>query len=372
MPIDTQRETGASAAVAPDEEIPVRRTTTPARRPSEDTLGFGRHFTDHVFRADFDRARGWHDQRIEPYGPLSLDPAAAVLHYGQAIFEGLKVFRGTDARVRTFRLIDHCRRFARSAEGLAMPPYDPEALASAIEAVVRVDADWIPSGRGTALYLRPMMIATEPFLGVRVADRYTLAVLLSPVAPYFGANTAAVRLWVERRRVRAAPGGIGHLKAAANYAASLPAALEAKQRGYDQVLWLDAVEHRWLEEVGTMNLAVVIGDEIATAPLSGTILAGITRDTVLTLMRDWGLPVNERPISIDEIREAHARGDLREVFGVGTAAIVAPVGTLGFEDGDLRVGDGKAGPVARRLLDGVAALQYGEARDAHGWTRVIA
>ena len=360
-----------SSVVSPSTDVPVHLTTIPGVHPAEGSLGFGRFFTDHVFRAVFDREHGWHAGRVEPYGPLELHPAAAVLHYGQAIFEGLKVFRGVDGRVRSFRLLDHCRRFARSADGLAMPPFEIEALARGIEAAVRVDADWIPSGRGTALYVRPMMVATEPFLGVRVADRYECIVLLSPVAPYFGAGSNGIRLWVERRRVRSAPGGIGHVKAAANYAASLGPALEAKRRGFDQVLWLDGVEHRWLEEVGTMNVVAVIGDEIVTPPLGGTILPGITRDTVLTLLREWKSNVAERRVSIEELREAHAQGELGEVFGVGTAAIVAPVSALGFEEDTLTIGDGSPGPVARRLLEAVMAIQYGDAEDRYGWTREI-
>ena len=352
--------------------IAVRRAPVARARAADDALGFGRVFTDHVFHADWAPGEGWHDARIEPYGPLALDPAAAALHYAQSIFEGLKAFRGPDGRVRVFRLLDHCRRFARSAEGLVMPPYAPEALAAAITTLVGVDLDWVPGSPGTALYIRPLMLATEAFLGVRPAERFATMVLLSPVGPYYGGGgLRAVRLWVEGRRVRAAQGGIGAVKAAANYAASLQAGLDAKRRGYDQVLWLDAVAHRHLEEAGTMNAFAVLGDEVVTPPLGGTILPGLTRDSVLALLRRWGARVSERQLSVDELRAAHAAGTLREVFGTGTAAVIAPVGTLGFEDGDLTVADGQPGPVARRLYEAITAIQAGVADDPDGWMTEI-
>jgi branched-chain amino acid aminotransferase len=353
-------------------DIAVHRAPASKARPAQNQLGFGRHFTDHLFRMDYTPESGWNEARVEPYAPLALDPAAAVLHYAQAIFEGLKAFRGTDGHVRTFRLLDHCRRFARSAVGLGMPPIEPERMAEAILALVREDAAWVPSERGTALYLRPTLIATEPFLGVRAAEHYTCFVIASPVGPYYGgAGHSAVRLWVERRRVRASPGGLGAVKAAANYAASLPAALDARRKGYDQVLWLDATEHRFVEEVGTMNLFVRIGDEVLTPPLGGTILAGMTRDSALTLLREWGVKVSERPVSIDEIRDAHASGQLKEVFGAGTAAVISPVGVLGSEDGDIIVGDGSGGEIAQRLSQAISAIQYGDAPDTHGWMTLV-
>lgn len=352
--------------------IEVRRTTSPKPKPPADQLGFGKHFTDHVFRLDYDREHGWHGARIEPLGALNLDPSAAVLHYAQMIFDGLKAFRGADGSIRAFRLGDHCERINVSAARLCMPTVDPELLYASVAELVKVERDWVPSGPGTALYVRPTMIASEGFLGVRPAERYQYFVLLSPVGNYYGASRAPVRIWVEMRHVRAAPGGLGAAKTGGNYAASLYAAAEAKRQGFDQVLWLDAIERRYLEEVGTMNVFARIGEEIVTPPLDGTILAGITRDSSLRLLRDWGLPVSERKISIDEIKRAHARGDLKEVFGTGTAAVISPVGELGFPDGSLTVGDGQPGEVAERLYHALTGIHYGTKPDKYGWMVPIA
>jgi branched-chain amino acid aminotransferase len=347
--------------------ITVRRAAAPKPKPPADQLGFGKHFTDHIFRLDFEPDRGWHDARIEPLGTLELEPSAAVLHYAQTIFDGLKVFRAQDGSVRAFRLPDHCRRLNVSAERLCMPQVDPELLFASVAELVKIERDWVPSAPGTALYVRPTMIASEGFLGVRPAERYQYFVLLTPVGNYYGASREPVRIWVEMRHVRAAPGGLGAAKTGGNYAASLYAAAAAKRQGFDQVLWLDAIERRYLEEVGTMNLFVRIGDEIVTPPLDGTILAGITRDSSLRLLRDWGLPVSERRISIDEIKRAHARGELKEVFGTGTAAVISPVGELGFPDGSLTVGDGSPGEVGERLYEALTGLHYGTKPDKYGW-----
>lgn len=349
-------------------DIALTRADTLKPLPDERQLGFGRHFTDHMYRVDWDKAHGWHSARIEPYGPLALDPAAAVLHYAQAIFEGGKAFRGADGRVRFFRLMDHCRRFERSAAGLAMPGVPAEEMAQAIMELVRVDESWVPRGRGTALYIRPTLIATEAFLGVRAAEKYAAYVILSPVGAYWGGEgVKAVRLWLEEERVRASKGGIGWVKAAANYAASMPAALDAKKRGYDQVLWTDAAQHAEIEEAGTMNVFVRIGDEVITPPLDGTILPGMTRQSALQLLRDWGMRVEERPITVAELRAAAAAGTLQEVWGAGTAAVISPVGLLGSAQGEIVVGDGQPGEIARRLNAAITAVQYGEAEDRHGW-----
>jgi branched-chain amino acid aminotransferase len=252
-----------------------------------------------------------------------------------------------------------------------MTAVPPEMAREAIEALVKVDADWVPDAPGTALYVRPVVIASEAFLGVRPADRYLFFVVLSPVGSYFAAGAETVRIWVEQQHTRAAPGGLGGAKAAANYAAGLLASAEAKKRGFAQVLWLDALEHRYIEEVGTMNLFVRIGDEVITPPLEGTFLPGITRESVLTLLREWGVKVSERKLSIDEMREAHAKGTLREVFGTGTAAVISPVGALGFQEGQLVIADGKVGELSQRLYDTVTGIQYGTLPDRHGWMTVI-
>ena len=348
-------------------DIAIRKAATLKPKPAPEALGFGHYFTDHIFVMDYDPGHGWHDARIVPYGPLGLEPAAAVLHYAQAIFDGLKAFRGADGRIRSFRLDDHCRRINRSAAKVCMPPIEPEWLHDSMVELIRVEQDWVPSGAGTSLYIRPTMIASEPFIGVRPAEQYTYFVLLSPVGSYYGEKHEAVKIWVEMRHVRAAPGGLGAAKAAANYAASLEAAQEAKQRGFDQVLWLDALEHEWIEEVGTMNLFVRLGDEVVTPPLTDTFLAGMTRDSALVLLHDWGVKVTERRVSIDELKHAHRRGDLAEVFGTGTAAVISPVGLLGFPDGTLTVGKGQPGPVAEKLYGALTDIQYGRAADRHGW-----
>ncbi|QRK11432.1 branched-chain amino acid aminotransferase [Archangium violaceum] len=351
--------------------IEVQRAATLKPKPSPEGLGFGKYFADHMFRMDYSPERGWHQARILPHAPLGLDPAAAVLHYAQAVFDGSKVFRGKDGQLRAFRIDDHCKRLAASADRLAMAAVPPEVAREAIEALVKLEADWVPNAPGTSLYVRPVVIASEPFLGVRPADKYIFFVILSPVGSYFAGGAETVRIWVEQEHTRAAPGGLGGAKAAANYAAGLKASVEAKKRGYAQVLWLDALEHQYIEEVGTMNLFVRIGDEIITPPLDGTFLPGITRESVLTLLRDWGMKVSERKLAISELREAHKKGELREVFGTGTAAVISPVGGLGFQDGELRIGDGKVGEVSQRLYDTVTGIQNGTLPDRHGWMSII-
>lgn len=348
--------------------LPIRHVPAERKaRPPEHDLGFGRFFTDHLFAADWD-GRGWTDARVVPYGPIALDPAAAVLHYGQEIFEGMKAFRGVDGKVRLFRPFDHARRFMRSAELVSMPAYPPEAFVAGVAAVVRADRDWVPSKAETSLYIRPTMIATEPFLGVRVSERHLCYVVLSPAGGYYGpAGLVPLKLWVERHYTRAAQGGLGAAKTGANYVASLRAASEAKARGYAQVLWLDAREHRWVEEAGTMNVFVRLGDTLVTPPLEGTILAGITRDSVLAIARGWGLAVEERPIAIDEIVAAGRTGTLQEVFGTGTAAVIAPVGELGLGDARVKVGTGGVGELSRRLYDEILGIQTGRLPDTRGW-----
>ncbi len=351
--------------------IETQRAATLKSKPSSEGLGFGKYFTDHMFRMDYSHERGWHQARILPHGPLGLDPGAAVLHYAQAVFDGSKVFRGKDGQLRAFRISDHCKRLASSCERLSMPPVPVEMAREAIEALVKMEADWVPGAPGTSLYVRPAVIASEAFLGVRPADKYIFFVILSPVGSYFAGGAEPVRIWVEQEHTRAAPGGLGGAKAAANYAAGLQASMEAKKRGYAQVLWLDALEHRYIEEVGTMNLFVRIGDEVITPPLDGTFLPGITRESALQILRDWGMKVSERKLSIDELREAHQKGELREVFGTGTAAVISPVGGLGFAEGELRIGDGKVGEVSKRLYDTLTGIQYGTVPDRHGWMTLI-
>jgi branched-chain amino acid aminotransferase len=347
----------------------IRTQLSAARKPRPDDgdLVFGRVFTDHMALADWDESKGWSDPRVVPYGDFSLDPASAVFHYGQAIFDGLKAFRTADGRVRLFRADRHCRRLADGAVRLCMPSVNPEWMLELLVGLVRADRDWVPAAAGTSLYLRPTLIATEPFLGVRPSSRYLFFIIASPVGPYQGAAFAPAKIWVENQFVRAAPGGLGAVKAGANYVASLLAAEEAKKRGFDQVLWTDAAAHRHLEEVGTMNLVVVIDDEIVTPALDGTILGGVTRDSVLTLCREWGLQVSERRVAVDELLDAERTGRLREVFGCGTAAVITPVGQLGWKDRTLVINGGQPGPLAKRLFAAITDIQYGRAPDTRGW-----
>lgn len=352
-------------------DIRIELTKTPKPLPDENSLGFGKIFTDHMLVVDYTKGRGWHDARIVPYGPMSLDPAAAVLHYGQELFEGMKAFRGDDGKVRLFRPDANCKRMAEGAARICMESLEPELMDRYLREFLKVEERWVPHSPGTALYIRPTLIATEPFLGVRPSHTYTFFTILSPVGAYFSGGMAPVKIWVEPKYIRAAPGGLGAIKAGANYAASLLAAEEAKKAGYAQVLWLDAAEHRWFEEVGTMNLFVVLGDTIVTPALGGSILPGITRDSVLTLLKDWGMKVEERPISIDEVAQASSRGELREVFGTGTAAVISPVNELAFKGESFRVGDGNIGPVAQRLYDTITGMQAGRLPDPHGWVHTL-
>jgi branched-chain amino acid aminotransferase len=349
--------------------FPVVRTTASKPRPPESELGFGRFFTDHMVMIEWARDRGWHDGKIVPYGPVSLDPAAGVFHYGQAMFEGMKAFRGGDGKVRLFRADMHTKRMHDGAARLCMPAIDPELLFRGIQELVALDRDWVPSGDRTALYIRPTLIASEPFLGVRPADRYTLFVIASPVGPYYS-ETKGVRIWVEDHFTRAAPGGLGNVKAGANYVASLLAAKEAKDRGYAQVLWLDATEHRFIDEVGTMNIFFRIGEELVTPPLDGTILGGVTRDSILWLARSWGVRVSERRIGLDELRSAHQKGKLEEAFGSGTAAVITPVAEFGTRTEKIAPRQ-EFGELATKLLKTISGIQHGALPDPDRWTTEI-
>ncbi len=349
-------------------DIRITRTSQPKPKPPEADLGFGRFFSDHLFAVDYSPSQGWHDARIEPYGPFAIDPAAAVFHYGQAMFEGSKAFRGADGVIRFFRPEMHAKRMAIGAPRLCMPHPTEADMVKAAHALVQADADWVPSSPGTSLYLRPTLIATEGFLGVRPAADYRYFIIASPVGAYYGGTgLKSVRIWVETQHVRASRGGLGAVKAGANYAASLNAAQRAKKEGYDQVLWLDATTHDFIEEVGTMNLFVLLGDTLVTPPLSDSILAGVTRDSVLALAKTLGVKVEERPLAVKELRAAHASKKLTEVFGTGTAAVISPVGELAFAGEKLLINDGKPGPVATKLYEEISGIQRGTRPDPHGW-----
>jgi branched-chain amino acid aminotransferase len=316
--------------------------------------------------------RGWVDARIEPYGPFLLDPACAVFHYSQEIFEGLKAYKWSDGAIALFRPDMNARRLNFSAERMCMPELPTELFLEGIEQLVQLEREWIPASPGTSLYIRPTMIAVEPFLGVKPSDHYYFYVILCPVGPYYAAGFNPVRIMVEDRFVRAVPGGTGEVKTGGNYAASLKGALEAKKKGFEQVLWLDGVHHRYVEEVGAMNMFFAYGDLVVTAPLTGSILSGVTRDSVSKLADILGFRVEERQIDINGLIADIRSGKVTEAFGSGTAAVITPVGHLAYRDEMLQVGDGGVGSLTRRLYDTLTGIQYGRIKDPFGWIRKIA
>jgi branched-chain amino acid aminotransferase len=352
-------------------EIPVTRATSLKPHPDESKLGFGLFFTDHMFNMDYDFDKGWHNPRIEPYGPLAVDPAMMVLHYGQSVYDGHKAYRTPTGAIQLFRPRDHIARINRSGPRLAIPQVDEALVLTAMKQLVALEKDWVPSAPGTALYIRPNIIATDCCLGVRASNTYRFYIILSPVGPYFLEGFKPVKIWVSTGYVRAFPGGLGGAKTPANYAASLLAGEEARMEGYAQVLWLDGMEHRYPEEVGAMNICFVIDGEFITPPLKGTVLPGITRESVLTLIRSWGLPCSERRVSMEEIIEANEQGRLQEVFGCGTAAVISPVGTLKYGDQVITVADGQVGPLASKLYKALTDIQYGRAEDPFGWMEPV-
>jgi branched-chain amino acid aminotransferase len=335
-----------------------------------DHLGFGNVFSDHMFSMSWE-AGEWRAPEVLPYGPIPMEPANATLHYGQAVFEGLKAFRGVDGRIRLFRPDMNARRLLASCERLCIPPVPEPLFLGALECLVRLDHGWIPPGRGQALYLRPIVFSDEPHLEVRPSRRFRFMVMTAPVRAYFEDGGAGVALKVEERHTRAAPGGTGYAKTAGNYAASLYPGELGRREGYAQVLWLDGLEHRYVEEVGAMNIFFRMGDRVVTPPLHGTILPGVTRDSVLTLLEDRGVAVEERRIAIDEVAEAIRAGRLVEAFGAGTAAIVAPVSRIAWRGEEYVIGNGAPGGLTRELYDALTGVQRGEVEDRHGWCRLV-
>lgn len=347
-------------------QILIERAERPREMPDPGNLGFGRHFSDHMFVMDFTREGGWHSPRIVPYRPFTFDPATVALHYGQSIFEGLKAYRWADNSIKLFRADDHVERFALSAERLVMPEFDTNLVLQSLKSLIDIDRRWVPAERGTALYIRPTLIATEHVLGVKPADEYRMFIITSPVGAYYARGMEPTRIWVEEKYSRVPEGGTGEAKTAGNYAASLKAASEARARGFDQVLWLDAHEHRYIEEVGTMNVFFVIDDVLITPPLDGTILDGVTRRSVLTLAEEWGVNVEERMITIEEVIDAHKAGTLQEAFGSGTAAVIAPIGTLHWRNTDHEIAE-RPNSLRQRFYNAITGIQYGDVEDTHGW-----
>jgi branched-chain amino acid aminotransferase len=341
------------------------------QKPAQDRLGFGAHFTDHMFLMKWDRQSGWHDAKICPYHKFSLDPAAMVFHYGQAIFEGLKAYKGEKGQVYLFRPQDNIERMNTSALRMCMPRLPLEKVFKALKALVYLDRDWIPTVAGATLYIRPTMIAVEPALGVRPAGEYYFFIIMCPVGAYYPEGFSPTKIYVTDKYVRSVKGGVGHVKTAGNYAASIMAAEEAHKAGYTQVLWLDACERKYVEEVGTSNIFFMINNELVTPPLGGSILPGITRDSVIHLARKWGMKVVERPVTIDEVIEASIDGSLTEAFGTGTAAVISPVGELCYKDKKYVINSGRTGLFSQRLFDELQAIQNGQQEDPFKWiTRV--
>lgn len=339
--------------------------------PEDSDLGFGTCFTDYMFNMDYSPEKGWHNPRIEPYGSLALDPSTMALHYGQAIFEGLKAYRKPSGEIQLFRPQDNLARLNRSGRMLCMPELDGEFILKALKELLRLEKDWVPAAPGTSLYIRPTIIATDPYLGLRSSLTYRFFIILSPVGAYYPEGFDPVKIWVATDHVRAVRGGVGTAKTAGNYAASLYATEQAQKMGYTQVLWLDGVERKYVEEVGSMNIFFVVGEELVTPVLNDSILSGITRDSVLQLASSWGLKTSERRIAIDELFAAHNAGELQEVFGSGTAAVISPVGNIRYGDQEILIANGKAGPVADRLFTELMAIQYGTSPDPFGWVESI-
>ena len=371
-PNTTAPNTNLSFTVTPNEN----RTSSADIAKVLENPGFGVHFTDHMVLIDYDEEIGWHNARVEPYGPLTMDPASMVFHYGQAIFEGIKAYRQPDGSIATFRPEQNAQRMARSAERLGMAPLPEELFIESLQQLVAIDHEWVPAAGGeAALYLRPLMIARDVHLGVQPSKTYTYMVIASPAGAYFTGGIKPVSVWLSTEYVRAAPGGTGAAKCAGNYAGSLMAQAQAAEQGCDQVVWLDAVERKWVEEMGGMNLMFVFGEgenaEVITPELSGSLLPGVTRDSLIQVAKDLGYNVNERRISIEEWEQAANSGMLSEVLACGTAAVVTPVGSVKYAGGGYEINGAQTGEVTMRLRDHLTGIQRGAVEDKHGWLHTL-
>lgn len=350
-------------------DIRIEKTANPKPIPGEDNpLKFGTIFTDHMFIMDYETGKGWHDARIVPYGSIELQPSAMVFHYGQEMFEGLKAYKTEGGGTLLFRPDKNIERANRTNRRICIPEIDEEDFLDAIKAIVKMEEAWIPSKPGTSLYIRPFIIATDPFLGVRPSNRYMFMIILSPVGAYYPEGLNPVKIWIEDDYVRAVRGGIGEAKTGGNYVASLAAQMKAHEEGYSQVLWLDGVERKYIEEVGAMNIFFKINGTVVTPELNGSILPGVTRDSVIQLCKQWGVPVEERKISVDELFAAAKDGSLEEVFGTGTAAVISPVGHLRWEDYVIPVQDGGIGELSQKIYDTITGIQIGKLEDTNHWT----
>jgi len=349
-------------------DIKIERATKLKEIPREDNpLLFGTIFTDHMFIMDYVEGKGWIDPRIVPYGPIELEPSAMVFHYGQEMFEGLKAYKGIAGKTLLFRPDKNIERANNTNERICIPKVDPEDFLQAIKAIVKMDEAWVPTKEGTSLYVRPFIIATDPFLGVRPSNTYKLMIILCPVGAYYPEGLNPVKIWIEEEYVRAVRGGLGEAKAGANYVASLKAQVKAHEEGYSQVLWLDGVEKKYIEEVGAMNIFFKISGKVVTPMLNGSILPGVTRDTCITLCKNWGFEVEERRISAQELFDAALDGSLEEVWGTGTAAVISPVGHLREGNNVVQIADGGIGELSQRLYDTVTGIQLGKLDGPSGW-----
>lgn len=353
--------------------FPVTRTTNPKPRPEDETkLGFAKYFTDHMFVIDYDEGQGWHDGRVVPHAPFLIEPASCVLHYAQMMFEGMKAYRCPDGSIQLFRPDMNIARMKRTGERMCIPELPGDLFMAAVRAVIQEDIDWVPNAPGTALYIRPFIFGDEVSFSVLPAKHYKFMIILSPTGSYYAANDgglATTRIFVEDEYIRAAPGGTGYAKVGGNYGGGMRASRKAMAYQCKDVLWLDAMEHKYVEEIGTSNAFFRINDEVITAPLdSGTILPGITRDSVIQLLKKWGVKVSERKLSIDELFAASRSGELQEVFASGTAAVISPIGWLNYQGTDYNVADNQVGPLAQKLYDTLYGMQTGTVADDMGWT----
>ena len=354
-----------------DYKFPIIKTETPKAKPDETKLGFGKYYTDHMFFMEYDEGKGWHDGRVMPYGNLVLDPAAATLHYAQMSFEGLKAYRKPDGSINLFRPDMNAKRMINSNIRLSIPTIDEELFVAAVKAVVDVDKDWVPSEPGTSLYIRPFIISPEVSMAVHPASKYWFIIILSPVAAYYEANNAgltASHIWVEEEYIRAAIGGTGFAKCGGNYAGAMIASSAAQKQGCDEVLWLDANEHKYVEEVGTSNAFFLIGDTVVTSSLTGSILPGVTRDSCIQLLKKWGYKVDERRLPLEEVLEAAKTGELKEAWATGTACVVSPIGLLKYRGEEHTINGDKVGELSQKLYDAIYGMQTGIIEpEMEGW-----
>lgn len=352
-------------------DIRIEKIAVPKQKPDEKNLGFGKFYTDHMFVMDYDAGQGWHDARIVPYGPIPMEPTCVTLHYAQETFEGLKAYRRADGKVQLFRPEMNARRMINSNRRLCMPEIPEEMFVEAVKAIVKMDEEWVPSEPETSLYIRPFVFATEGALGVHASSSYKFVIVLSPSGAYYKEGVNPVKILIEDELVRAVKGGTGFAKCGGNYAASILGQVKAAQMGCAQVLWLDGVHRKYVEEVGTMNVMFKIAGEIYTAPIDGSVLPGVTRDSILHILRDWGYTVHEEPLAVEDLMQAGHDGTLEEAFGTGTAAVISPIGEFLYKEDSVRIHDFKTGELTKRLYDYLTGIQWGKEEDRYGWTTLV-